>query len=329
MNLRQFLVTTFLVLTFVAIAQHPLDIATASAQKAYEETWKQATVDEVREWLQTGVDVNTRGNLGTTALMVAAESSQDAEVIIVLLQNGADPHATTTFGVTVLMFAAKNQNAEIAALLLEAGADVNAKSEGEFTALSEAALSNPNPEVIELFLQAGAEVNAIDILGETALMKAAGFNETPDVVTLLLEAGADATLQNNEGIRAIDFADSSDIDPDGNLALQGTDAYARLEEASYPQDQDGRNTLVGTWRTPRDTSTLFTVTEANGGFVVSIQSTAFAELDGYSTTATVIDKLLEFELPNAVTITCTQNSNNNQLTCLRGDSGIEETLRRQ
>ena len=71
---------------------------------------------------------------GATALTRALGSGPDekdsAEIVSVLLANGADVNAKNKFG-TALMYAVLYRNAEIVQMLLDAGADINEKVNGQ------------------------------------------------------------------------------------------------------------------------------------------------------------------------------------------------------
>ncbi|MBR5705466.1 MAG: ankyrin repeat domain-containing protein [Deltaproteobacteria bacterium] len=128
------------------------------------------TVQEVRQALAEGADVNARNDDGYTALMVA-------------VYRNADP--------------------EVASALIAAGAVINARDAEGITPLIAAAMRNPNPEVIAALLAAEAQKNAVDGNGWSALMWAASSNPNPEVVSALLASGADAALRNNAGHDAL------------------------------------------------------------------------------------------------------------------------------
>ena len=76
------------------------------------------------------------------------------EVVLRLLDGGADPKFADQDGWTALMFASRSGNLEMTRLLLDRGADVAAVNNAGFTALSQASI-NQHPEVVSL-LQARA-----------------------------------------------------------------------------------------------------------------------------------------------------------------------------
>ena len=147
----------------------------------------------------------------------------DSAAVDLLLAGGGDPNATGGYGWSALHFAVPLAGAGVVSALLAAGADPNARTGGGGTALHLAAPQAPVAVVSEL-LGAGADPNARD--GEvegrrTPLHHAAGRSQHPSVVLALLNAGADASLKDDDGQLAVDFARAND-------AITGSDAYARL-----------------------------------------------------------------------------------------------------
>lgn len=144
----------------------------------------------VRELLDQGVEVNAPQGDGSTALHWAAYRD-DAELVALLLDAGADIGATTRLGeLTPLFMAAKNGNAEIVRLLLEAGASATATNTNGTSPLMLAAASGDVP-TIAVLLEHGADVNARDTTnGQTALMFASALGRV-EAVEHLAKAGAD------------------------------------------------------------------------------------------------------------------------------------------
>ena len=118
---------------------------------ATEVFWRTADPALVRECLAAGYSVHERLGLSRTVLHMAAAFSDDAEVIAVLVEAGADLAASfPPLNRTPLHTAARyNRNPEIARVLLRYGADVNAVNELGRTPLHLAALFNDNPAVVE------------------------------------------------------------------------------------------------------------------------------------------------------------------------------------
>lgn len=200
------------------------------------ELCKEGSVEEVREAIMNGADVNARNDSDRTPLRVAC-GYNNVEVVRVLLQAGADPNARYFENWTLPMFIAADEDIdiEIFKMLLDAGADVNAKSEYSHTALGRCIQHSGRIDVVKLLLEAGAKINVPcpygsdffehgggDALG-SAVYKPAIFNLIlqygGDVnqndgkllreaaacgdsvrVKMLLDAGANANIRDQQGI---------------------------------------------------------------------------------------------------------------------------------
>lgn len=176
--------------------------------------------------LEAGADPDATTDTVSTPLMVATTAGL-TELMHVLLSSGANVNARSERGRTALMYAAtRGKTSGVLQVLLDAGADVNARDGHGWTALMDAAHLNRDPDVPRALLDAGADVNARNEGGRTALIYAARRNSNPLVLQVLLEGGADAAITDRSGLRAIDYARD-------NEHLQGTDAYWRLNDASF------------------------------------------------------------------------------------------------
>jgi len=145
--------------------------------------------DTARKLIETGADVNTKGDYGETPLTLALANG-NVSLTARLLKAGADPKATRWNGETALMIAANAGSVEEVKLLLDAGLDVNAaESEKGQNALMWAAAEG-HPDVVDLLIQKGANVNAATKSGFTALAFATMKNDGASV-RLLVKAGAD------------------------------------------------------------------------------------------------------------------------------------------
>ena len=107
---------------------------------------------------------------GRTPLHWAA--FQGAEVVLDLIQAGADVNVYDSEGETPLMYAASSNSIDVVRVLIEAGANVNDRADDERTALIIAAQEG-HTDMVELLIQAGADVYARDDEGNSALRFAA------------------------------------------------------------------------------------------------------------------------------------------------------------
>ena len=151
-------------------------------------------IEEVRELLRTGADVNAAQGDGMTALHWAADNG-DAGIAQILVYAGASLESITRLGsFTPLMVASREGNTDVIAALLGAGAKVDAVTETGERAIHLAAYAG-SAEAVSLLSAHGADTNARELSsGQTPLMFAAAYGRA-DVVRVLMESGADPTLE--------------------------------------------------------------------------------------------------------------------------------------
>lgn len=148
-----------------------------------------------------GADPNVRNERRQTPLHLALKNDADSAVKSLLQYPGLDVNGINQDGETPLMLAAIKGRLDWVQALVRRGAEIN---DAGWNPLHYAA-SGPNPAVVSWLLGQGAQVDAPSPNGTTALMMAAGYGQI-DSVTLLLKAGAVATLRNEKGLDAADFA---------------------------------------------------------------------------------------------------------------------------
>ena len=136
----------------------------------------------IRALLDKGADVNARNDKGETALIKAVYRDDVAQL---LLERGADANAKDNNGVTVLMWAIRAHHVELVHALLERGANVNAKNENGISALMYAA-DEIWDEIVQILLQRGARVNEKDANGKTALQYAQAVDGDAKMKTVRL-----------------------------------------------------------------------------------------------------------------------------------------------
>jgi uncharacterized protein len=181
------------------------------------EVAKTGDLDQVRQLLASGADVNCRGQHGMTPLLWAS-CGEHFEATRYLLSKGADVNYTGMREGSPLMLAAYAGQSKFISLYLEHGAEVNlALSTAGESALHMAAVKN-RTEAAKLLIQAGANVNqcthadvSTDMIegklwGETPLHFAAAYGDL-ETIEALLAAAADRSLTNAKGERPLNYAE--------------------------------------------------------------------------------------------------------------------------
>jgi len=158
----------------------------------------------VKNFVEHGTDVDTKDELGWTALYWAVCTGQK-EVAEFLIARGSNIHTKTNDGTTILHQAAQAGARELAELLISKGADVNTKAKNGNTPLH-SAVSAGHREVVELLITKGANVDAKD-RNDRTLLHSAALRGDRDVVEILLFKGADVNAKDRWGRTALRFAE--------------------------------------------------------------------------------------------------------------------------
>ena len=144
-------------------------------------------VQQIREALDHGADVNALDQRGNTPLMLAAVYS-DVGSMKLLLDRGAKVNVANAEGATPLIRAAYNYDKT--RLLVEHGADVNARSALGETPLILAARTVDSHRTVKLLLDHGADAKATNNWGATTIIAAAAGGDV-ESAQLLIQHGAD------------------------------------------------------------------------------------------------------------------------------------------
>ena len=155
----------------------------------------------VQALLNRGFDPDTVNAQGLTGLYLALRDSSLKTARILIDWSKTNIESRTPQDESPLMMASLRGQMEIVRKLIARDADVNKTG---WTPLHYTATS-AHLEIIELLLENHAYIDAESPNGTTPLMMAAQYG-SPAAVKLLLEAGADASLKNQRGLGAIDFA---------------------------------------------------------------------------------------------------------------------------
>jgi ankyrin repeat protein len=177
--------------------------ATADAFNEYFEAVKRDDAEKVRELLQRGLDPNLieEQRYDTGLILALREGSMK---VFRLLMNSPDINleAKARNGDTALMIAAYKNNKEAAQALLARNVQVNRPG---WTALHYAASAGAD-DIVRMLLEKHAYIDAESPNKTTPIMMAAWAGHIW-TVKLLLDEGADASLKNERGMTAIDFAE--------------------------------------------------------------------------------------------------------------------------
>lgn len=155
----------------------------------------------VRELLERGFDPNTLSEKGQMPLYLAMREGSFRVAEVLLAHPKLRLDATNAAGETALMMAAMRGHLDWVRHLLDRGAAL--EREG-WTPLHYAA-SGPETPVVALLLDRGARIDAPSLNRSTPLMMASRYGPESSV-NLLLARGANATLRNDLGLGAADFA---------------------------------------------------------------------------------------------------------------------------
>jgi uncharacterized protein len=163
-------------------------------------------LESVEEAIAEGVNINSIGSEGNTALF-SASAWGHINVVRTLLNNGADPNVgKENDGETPLMIAISNiklanyinksfgekEQLEVVKLLLEAGANIDQRTYDGWNALMIASNAN-NEDSVRLLLQSGADVYSVNKENKSALYYASN-SECKKIVELLERFGATQSL---------------------------------------------------------------------------------------------------------------------------------------
>ena len=175
---------------------------------SYDDFFEGLKTDDVKvvaNLLARGFDPNTLSFDGQYPLVLAIRRPSPAVLDLLLRTKGLRAEVRTAKDESALMLASMGGMVEVCKRLIALDADVNKTG---WTPLHYAA-SGGHIEVIKLLLSHSAYIDAESPNLTTPLMMAAMYG-SPQAVELLLAEGADASLKNQKGMTALDFADVAD-----------------------------------------------------------------------------------------------------------------------
>merc|ERR1711997_1269602 len=164
----------------------------------------QGKLEEAKQQIANGADVNQVDNHGNSVLHIAAQNGR-AGIIEDLILNGADVNYGNNHQNTAIHLAAQNGWDEVAGHLLRAKKlNVNFKDLHANTALHLAA-QNGQLGVAEKLIQSGADMDYKDLIGNTPLHTAV-HNTHMEIAKYLVASGANENARNLSGLTPFQLA---------------------------------------------------------------------------------------------------------------------------
>jgi uncharacterized protein len=198
-------------------------------------------LDLVQEAIESGIDVNTQADDGTTPLMVAASNGYD-DLVKLLIKQGAKVNArqrSHRFGggrQSALHLAVEQKRHSTCKLLLAHGASPDTLDQSRETPLN-TALLNKDDEIAMTLLENGAAPNGPEKVRATPLVWAA-IRRNVSMVDELLKRGADPNRRGTDGEPALIMTSS----------LECTRALLAHHAEVNARDREGKPALVANIR---------------------------------------------------------------------------------
>ena len=152
--------------------------------------------------LNSGADVNDLDETNRTPLHFALYNHH-REIVLALVNRGADIHARDGLERTPLHIASWLGNGELAMVLVDRGADVNGRDQGEKSPLHIASYGGYR-DVVMVLVDRGADIEARDNTGDTPLHTACVRNNI-ELAMALVDRGADINAMNYFGRPPLDY----------------------------------------------------------------------------------------------------------------------------
>ena len=131
----------------------------------------------VKKYIKEGADINDSNEGGESVLACGIRNYCDTELLMLLIDSGADIFGFDDEGVSIFDMAITHNNIEIVNYILEQGIDINKTNrKSGFTALMSAACYG-RVNIVKILLAHGADQNSTDIKGFKAVDFARKMNK--------------------------------------------------------------------------------------------------------------------------------------------------------
>jgi hypothetical protein len=177
------------------------------------ECWTKKMVDNlINDEVFLKNHINDEDKCGDSLLINLVGINTPKDVIVNLIQDGANVNQINKVRQTPLIAAIDSGNIEFVQLLLDNGADIDYENTFGTRKITPLLFSFiiQEPEITKILIKNKANINYQDSDGSTALMYAAKIYNPilrKEIIQLLLDAGADPTIVNNKGQTYQDILD--------------------------------------------------------------------------------------------------------------------------
>jgi len=215
------------------VAPRQLSVSSQALITKFFDALRAGSYPQVKECLESNVDVLARDSDGNTCMHLATKSG-NAEMAELLLDHKANIDDLDQNGYSPLMIAVSERHKQLISTLLMKKARLNFKSKDtEQTALM-IAICNGIPEVAEKLIFSGAAVKGFDKEGNTTLLHAAEFGYS-SLVNILIGKGVNVNCANKKGITPLTAAiRNGHVDCAAILLDRGANIEAREEDNRTP-----------------------------------------------------------------------------------------------
>lgn len=174
-------------------------------EKDFFDALARADIEQVKQCIAKGVNVNATGSEKQTAITIACASTRSDELVRLLVKSGAKVNHENSNLVPYHCNEASKSRSSLVRFLLESGAKVEERDIGitmNLMDILDRKMNANTTECVKLLLDAGASPNVI-VYGEKTALHFAAERGATDIVKLLIQAGADITVQNTKATKNI------------------------------------------------------------------------------------------------------------------------------